>query len=230
MRQDRGMTSRPASITRVDEYDGREEVWIAATQLGTDYSASLARKVVDEWVEFFRAGPSPIRELHFTSRTPARLFDALTHQVQLRRLEVKWGDYSDLGMLRPLTSLVTLTLRGASKVTDVAALGDLFGVRALAIEGFRHIDDPTPLGRLGSLTSLELGGNWMAPRNGHLPSIGFLRDLTELRELLLHTVVVDDKDYSPVLDLPKLEKVRIMAVRGMNPPIEELKGSLPWNG
>ena len=184
---------RPTLITRVEEYDGREEVWISATQLGMDYSPSQARKIVEAWVEFFKAGPSPITELHFTTRTPARLFSALESQVQLRQLHVKWGDYSDLGVLGHMNRLTLLSLRGASKVMDVAALSNLAGLRDLTIEGFRNIDNPSPLRHLANLERLELGGQWTASRNGHLGSIDFLRGLTELRELHLHTVVVDQR-------------------------------------
>ena len=216
-------------MTEVREYDGQEELAVAATQLGTEYSPSRAREVVQEWVRFFSAGPTPIRRLRFTTRTPARLFGALAGQTQLQSLAFKWGDYADLSPLAGMTDLLDLSLRGASKVTDVEPMRTLTRLRSLAIEGFREVADPSPLGSLATLTDLELGGNWMAPRNGHLPSIGFLRELSGLRDLLLHTVVVDDKDYRPLLDLPALRTVRVMAVRGMVPPIEELRRALPWD-
>lgn len=224
------MTSQPPVIVSVADYDGEEEVRLRATQLGSDHTASAARRVVAEWVELFSAGPSPIRRLELTSRTPARLFAALSGQTQLESLAVKWGDYADLSPVSRMSSLQVLSLRGASKVTSVDALGGLVGLRSLTIEGFKEIVDPSPLGRLTALARLELGGNWTAPRDGHLPSIGFLGDLRGLTDLLLHTVVVDDRDYSPLLDLPALEKVRVMEVRGMSPSIEELRAALPWNG
>lgn len=224
------MVSQPPSLTTVSEYDGQEDVRIRATQLGTDYTASAARRVVADWASFLSAGPSPIRRLELTTRTPARLFEALAGQSQLRSLSVKWGDYADLSPLRGMTGLEELSLRGASKVTDVKALAELTSLRTLVIEGFREIADPSPLGRLVRLTTLELGGKWVTPRNGHLPSIGFLRELRGLTHLLLHTLIVDDLDYAPLLDLPHLQKVRVMATRGMVPPLEELKSALPWDG
>jgi hypothetical protein len=222
------MTSQPASIVTVADYKGEEDVRIRATQLGTDHTASAARHIVKDWVEFLSAGSSSIRRLEFTSRTPARLFEALAGQPQLQSLKVKWGDYEDLSPLSAMSELQHLSLRGASKVADVGPLAGLTSLRSLAIEGFREIPDPSPLGRLTTLTSLELGGNWTAPKNGHLPSIAFLRDLREINDLLLHTVIVEDKDYSPLMGLPHLERVRVMAVRGMVPTIEELRAALPW--
>jgi hypothetical protein len=46
--------------------------------------------------------------------------------------------------------------------------------------------------------------------------------------LLLHTLIVDDLDYHPLLSLPNLRKVRVMATRRMTPSIEELIARLPW--
>lgn len=222
------MRGNAPSLTTVGEYDGQPEIDVKATQLGTKVSATRARRIVDEWVAFLSAGPSPVRRLRFTTRTPARLFEALAGQPQLESLQVKWGDYADLSPLSGMAALRDLSLRGAAKVTDVTPLAPLTGLRSLVIEGFRRIEDPSPLGRLTALTSLELGGAWSAPRNGHLGSVAFLRALRDLDDLLLHTVVVDDRDYSPLLDLPRLRSVRVMAVRDMSPTVEELKRALPW--
>ena len=167
-------------------------------------------------------------ELEFTTRTLKRLFAALAGQPQLTRLVVKWGDYADLSPLRSMSGLRHLELRGASAVTDVGPLAKLHNVRLLALECFRTIEDPSPLATLHGLADLEIGGAWMSPRNGHIATIGFLRELQDLEKVLLHTVVVDDLDYSPLLDLPKLRSVRAMKVRCMRPEHDELRRRLPW--
>jgi hypothetical protein len=69
----------------------------------------------------------------------------------------------------------------------------------------------------------------MTPRNAHISSISFLREIPRLSTLLLHTVVVDDLDYSPLLALPNLKAVRVMKVRGMRPDHDELRRRLPWS-
>jgi hypothetical protein len=97
------------------------------------------------------------------------------------------------------------------------------------IEGIRKVHDLSPLGRLSSLTSLELGGDWMAPRIAHVDSIAFLRQLTGLEDVVLHSIIVDDLDYSPLLDLPRLQSVRAMKTRGMSPSYEHLRSVLPWS-
>jgi hypothetical protein len=224
------MDRRPPSIVTVAEYAGQPEVRVRATQLGASYSEAAARRVVDDWVAFFSRGESPIQRLEFTTRTPRRLFEALSVQCQLTSLRVKWGDYGDLSPLAGLTELAELELRGATNVSQVGTLSRLTKLRLLAIEGFKQIEDPSPLGDLALLNDLELGGDWRANRNAHLPTISFLPHLPNLTDLLLHTLVVDDKDYSPLLELPRLQRVRVMSVPGMTPSFEELKAALPWSG
>ncbi len=217
-------------ITGLSEYEGQSAVAIKATQLGSAYTATQARRVVKEWEEFFSSGPSPIRELKFVTRTPKRLFDALRGQTQLHSLTVKWGDYADLTPLTGMTELRRLRLRGASSVEDVQPLAALVGVEELQVEGLRRVRDLSPVGDMTGVTALELGGNWMTPRVAKVNSFAFLRKMPQLRKLLLHTISSDDLDYTAILDLPNLVSVRVMEVPGMRPSFDVLKAQTPWSG
>ncbi len=219
----------PAPITRLSQYAGEPRVVLAATQLDGQCSATEARRIVAEWAEYLSAGPSPIQKLTFVTRTPKRLFDALRGQSQLETLRLKWGDYEDLSALEGMQELRTLVLAGASSVRTLAPLAELQRVETLSVDSLRHVRDLSPIGRMGSVTSLNLGGDWMSLRIAHVASISFLRKMPQLRRLLLHTMIVDDLDYTPVLALPALQAVRIMAARGMRPKYEELKAALPWS-
>jgi hypothetical protein len=216
-------------LTEASEYAGQPAVRISATQLSpTRYSKRDAMRVVSDWIEFFERGPSGIRRLAFVSRTPKRLFQALASQTQMEWLSVKWGDYDDLGALSTLTRLTNLRLCGASSVRNLAPLAQLDQVEKLEVESLKHAHDLSPIGRMRSVVDLDIGGNWMTPRIAHVDSLAFLREMPQLRRLLLHTVIVDDLDYSPVLDLPNLEAVAVTKARGMHPPIEELMARTPW--
>jgi hypothetical protein len=219
----------PSPITRVDEYRGEPQVVLAATQLGLEYSATQAARVVSEWIDFFLAGPCAIEELRFVTRTPRRLFEALRNQTQLRVLHLKWGDYADLSVLSGFRELHTLRLAGASGVQDLAPLTALQSVRVLSLESLKRAHDLSPLGEMRAVTSLDVGGDWMSSRNAHVNSIAFLRQIPQLQRLLLHTIIVDDRDYSPILDLPALREVRVMATRGMRPTRDELKALPAWS-
>ena len=214
-------------ITTVDEYDGSPVVRVSATQLGTRYSAYRASKIVDQWCEFFAGGPTAIVDLAFTSRTPKRLFASLAGQTQLRSLGVKWGDYDDLSPLTRMPELTELWLGGASSVPTLAPLAEMRQLRQLVIESLRRVHDLSPLASLPQLRSLEVGGDWISPRIVHVDSVAFLRNLPSLERLVLHTLIVDDLDYSPLLALGNLKEVRVMAARGMRPSHDALCAAIP---
>ncbi|MCB0909252.1 MAG: hypothetical protein KDB63_19275 [Nocardioidaceae bacterium] len=218
----------PRKVVEVREYEGETSIDLAATQLGSGYSETRKRQIVDEWVAFFGSGPTPIRSWRFLTRTPKRLFAALSPQSQLTALQVKWGDYDDLAVLSPMAGLVSLRLRGASGVQDLRPLAGLQAVEVLQVEGLRGLLDASPVGQMRSVTDLELGGNWVTPKNVRITSAAFLAEMPQLQRLLLHTLIVDDLDYRPLLSLPNLQKVRVMAARGMTPSKDELVRCLPW--
>jgi hypothetical protein len=217
-------------ITTVAEYAGQSAIRVAATQLGPRYSSSDAKRIVAEWVEFFASGASPIQDLGLVSRTPRRLFDSLAGQPQLRRLSVKWGDFEDLSALSGLTDLSFLRLGGASRVRDLRPLSGLPGVAELELESLRHARDLCPIGAMSGVTSLTIAGAVWSLRIAHVDSISFLRDMPQLRRLRLEAVIVDDLDYSPILELPDLQSLWVMKARGMHPAFDDLVASTHWVG
>ena len=216
----------PPIITTVSGYAGQAAIRVSATQLGVAYSRADAKRIVAEWCRFF-SSPSPILDLHFTSRTPKRLFEALAGQSQLRRLRVKWGDYDELDALTGMVNLTDLTLGGASSVRSLDPLARLRRLERLHIESLRYVRDLSPLRHLTLVTDLEVGGDWTSPRIAHVDSIAFLADMPQLRDLVLHSMIVDSLDYAPLLQLPQLKNLRVMKARGMRPGWEELVESIP---
>lgn len=214
-------------VRRVAEYDGGPSVKVWATQLD-DVTQTQAVRVVDEWVEFLSSGGGDIRELEFVSRTPKRLFAALAGQPQLDRLQLKWGDYEDLGPLEGMVGLRELHLGGASSVKSVEPLARLRAVATLRIESLRWATDLSPIAEMSGVTDLALGGDWASPRNAHLDSLAWIERMPQLKHVELHTLIVDDLDYSPLQRLPNLESVVVRKVRGMWPSFEELQATLPW--
>lgn len=212
-------------ITSVDEYSGETAIRLAATQLD-HVSASRARKIVEEWCEFFASGSSAIKDLEFVSRTPARLFESLRGQTQLTRLNIKWGDYEDLTVLQGMDRIEGLVLRGASSVQDIPPLAGLVTLRELQIESIKQVHDLSALASLVNLRSLDLGGNWMSPRIAHIDSIEFIAGMTKLDQLILHTIIVDNLDYSPLLRHPDIREARVMKARGMKPSHDALRSSI----
>jgi hypothetical protein len=82
---------------------------------------------------------------------------------------------------------------------------------------------------MSGVTSLEIAGDIWSLRIAHVDSISFLRTMPQLRNLRLDTLVVDDLDYTPILDLPNLQSLMVMKARGMRPRFEDLVASTPWD-
>jgi hypothetical protein len=200
-----------------DEYNGETVVAIEATQL--DVAPAVASRIVREWCSFFAAGPSPILDLEFVSRTPRRLFASLEGQPQLRRLALKWGDYEDLTALTSMVNLAHLRLGGASSVIDLTPLVAL-PLRDLELDGPKRVSDYSPLGDLPALERLAITEPEWGPRL-HTSTIGWLQGLEELRELVL-APIVDDHDYSPILALKNAERIYVSRHPAMRPDWEEL--------
>ena len=99
-------------------------------------------------------------------------------------------------------------------------------MREVMVESLRDVHDLSPLGDLSNVQDLEVGGDWMSSRNAHVDSIGFLERMPQLRRLVLHTMIVDDEDYTPLLSLPSLKEIRVMPTRGMDPTHDELAGAI----
>jgi len=211
----------PRVYTEVSEYDGSERILLEPTQLfadvfGRPLPRSRLKRIVDEWCEFFEAGPTPIRYLDISSRAPKRLITALRGQAQLRGLAIKWGDYDDVSAIAGMPDLWSLRLGGASGLTELAPLRSATSLRVLELEASRRLTDYSPLGALSTLEEFRVTGSTA------IPTIAFVRGLTGLRHLLIGARVLDE-DYSPLLELAGLEKLRVHKQRTMHPSYEELE-------
>lgn len=197
-------------ITRVAEYDGRESIVVAATQLeSTTLTRNEARRILDEWLEFF-ATPSPVRHLELASRVPQQLLDAAACQTQLLSLTVKWGPYSDLSAIAGLPLLRELRLRGATKVVDLSPLTALLSLELLELDQVVSVSDPSPLSSMTNLASLAFGNAYMGSEAlVKVDDLEWLRPLVSLRTAELLHVKLARPDLSPLLDLPQLERVNL---------------------
>lgn len=215
----------PKRIERPSEYNGEAAICVEATQ-NDALTATQKKKLVQEWVDFFEAGPSPVKRLEFITRTPRRLFESLQHQTQLEDLRLKWGDYSDLSPIPILPNLHTLKFQSAPAVKTLEPLTGNATIRTLQIHGLRDAHDMNPIGTMTSLRNLHLGGDGNSLRVAHIDSLEFIHNLPQLEELMLQGLIVDSKDYSPLLSLKNLKLSWVMATPGMRPKTEELSEHL----
>lgn len=224
---DRG---RIREIEYPEDYAGEEAIQVAATQLDS-LSDRAKSKLVEAWMDFFSAGPTPIKNLEFTTRTPRRLLDSLSAQTQLESLCVKWGDYADLEPIRGMRNLRSLHFQSLPSVKTLEPLTNHPAITSLVLEGLRDAHDMGPIGTIPHLRKLNLGGDSNSLRISHIDSLDFVRGLPDLEELLLQCLTVDSLDYSPLLSLKKLKLSWVKKSRGMMPAYEDLAEALPgWDG
>ena len=221
------------SIWYPEQYQGETNLAATATQLtdsqlaSTRYSkSSAARGVLNEWIDFFAAGPTPILHLRLSSRVPQELLNSLAGQPQLESLELKWGSYSDLTALSKLTRLNRLSLGGAKKVIDFTPITKLSGLESLFIDGAFLAEDLRPLGTLTTLRELTYGSAHPGTdRNVTIPDFDWISPLVNLQRLWMPGIRLVHADVSVLAQIHSLVSIRLPLRRGYRKQVEQLASS-----
>jgi len=187
----------PAEIlNEFKDYKGEERVCVACTQLDSHHaylghSKSDLKRILKEWLNFFRSNTKQIKALHFNTRVSQELFDAACCQENLEELRFKWGGYSDLSSLKNLCQLKFLYIGQGSSVQDITILGEMKNLAVLHIEAFKKIEDFSPLASLDNLEQLVIVG----PTLGRTPvsDLEFLRIMPNLRSVLVSNITLRKK-------------------------------------
>ena len=140
---------------------------------------------------------------------PQELFDAVCHQQNLRQLETKWGVYKDLPAIQNLKAMNLLYIGSGAGVESVRPIGNLSKLVGLYVENFQKVRDHSDLAQLSRLESLTICGDLMSPQYIKVDSIKFLRQMPQLRFLMLRTMRLQNSDYRPILDLKRLEHLSL---------------------
>ena len=221
--------ARPKTIWRPSQYNGETVLGVTATQLdGTGLGPAQRRRVLDEWIEFFGACPTGIRELQLVSRVPQKLIDSIKGQAQLEKLFVKWGPYRDVTSIAALTSVTTLRLGGATALESLDPLRGLPNLTSLAIAEAHRLDGTATLRQLTNLTRLIFGNDHPgSDKNVVIDDLRWVAPLRELRFLALPGTRLMNPDLSPLLELPNLEALRLPLRRAYRAQVFEFAQSSP---
>jgi hypothetical protein len=215
------------TVTTVAEFRGQAQLTINCTQLSAGpkkefASAASKQRVLAEWCDFLRGNPKQFTLLAFGTRMPQELLDAVCQQVNLQRLEIKWGVYQNLSPIANLQKLALLQIGSGAGVKSIAPLTELPRLIGLAIENFQQISDYSPLARLKKLQSLTIEGDAFGPRSIRIQSLKFLVEMTQLRHLTLLTYRLQDKNYRHLERLRKLEHLTLPYSREVKACYENL--------
>ena len=108
-----------------------------------------------------------------------------------------------LNIIKNMTNLTSLNLRGNELGNSISALGNLTNLKKLYLEN-NHISDITAIGNLTNLETLDLANNI-------IKDISPLENLTNLKQLYLSTNVIED--ITPISGLRNLETLNISTNR-----------------
>ncbi|WP_448811037.1 hypothetical protein [Agromyces bauzanensis] len=113
--------------------------------------------------------------------------------------------------------------RHSGSLLSLAPLTGLRNLTELSVDQAHRLDDPASLGSFTRLTSLEFGnGSLGSDKSVVLPDLEWVRPLKELRTLALPGTRIVDPDLSPLLDLPRLEQLRLPLPRQFRKQVFDL--------
>lgn len=182
------------NITAISEHDGSKQCGIWCTQLQGRYSDAQSRKILKEWIGYLRDHPTAFHALHFNSRVPQALLDAICCQTELTELRIKCGSFSDLSRLAHLKKLRYLYLGSSPSVTSLSPLPELDELLVLYIEYFKRTPDMSPLKNLQKLEQLTISGPILDTIT--IQDIDFIREMPALSSVRF-TNVRTQKSYTP---------------------------------
>ncbi len=209
-------------VVELAEYNGEEKLTINCTQLGDSFTQKDKKRVVLEWCEFLHQNPTAFTELHFDTRMPQELFDAVCSQKRLKQLDIKWGAYKDISAIENLTSIELLCIGSGAGVESVEPLSKLKNIIALQVENFQKITNYDCLSELITLESLSIEGDRMGPKYIKIDTIDFVCNISQLRFFRLLAVRLESKDYSPIIELKNLENLTLGKDREISKVYDEL--------
>ena len=175
-------------ITTVSEYDGSGRACIACTQLSGRFTDRESRRILREWIDFLTSHPEEFHTLHFNTRVPQHLFDAVCAQRNLTELRCKWGPYTDLSGLRGLSQLEYLYLGSGASVQNLSPIPELENLHVLYVENFRKISDYSLLAQLSNLEQLVISGPDLG--NITIGNLDFVCTMLHLRSIWLPNVIL----------------------------------------
>jgi hypothetical protein len=232
-----GVTS---GIWLPSQYKGARRAVIRVSQLASDgvVKASEEKQIEADWIDFLSQRPTRIKDLTVWSRVKQQVVDALTGQSQLEKLNLKWGNYSDLTAIGLLSKLTELELGGARKVADLKPLGGLTSLRKLVVSE-AHVSDLSPIGNLTRLTSLTFGNAYLgSDKTIRILNLDWIEPLVNLQHLWLPGTNLAGLDLAVFAELPKLKtlsiptrarhRAQIFALAGTSKPFRELVKTYEW--
>ena len=193
------------SITELKDYNGEEILKLYCYGLSEEkYPLKKDRdNILKSWIDYFNNTKTNIKKLLVTGIVNQKLLEAICNQTSLEELVIFQGNFSDIQCIAKLKTLKALSIYASSRVKSLHPIGEIQNLEVLILSNFTGVTDYSPLGKLKNLKQLGIHssmGNIIK-----VDSFDFLKSLNNIKNLHTTGFRLLNRDYSPVLELEKLE-------------------------
>lgn len=193
------------SITELKDYYGEDILKLYCHGLSEEnYPLKKDRdSILKSWIDFFNNTKTNIKKLLVTGIVNQNLLEAICNQTSLEELVIYQGNFSDIHCLTKLTNLKALSIYASSRVKNLGPIGEMKNLEVLILSNFTGLTDYSALEKLKKLKQLGIHssmGNVIK-----VASFDFLKSLKNIKNLHTTGFRLLNGDYSPVLELEKLE-------------------------
>ena len=209
---------RTAFTTIVDferDYLGQKDVTL--TSYGPFVSDKKTRTEIESsWLDDLRNRKTRIESISAGYVGP-ELLSAISKQQQLKKLVIRFAEFTDMSVLGNLPNLEYLEIDQCPRNLDLKTLAKCRSLKILLVFNEAQMDYE-PLGRLTQLEGLEFGAglNPGFTKRITVENFRFLESLTNLKRFRTDVKPLDS-DLSPLLALRNLEEGWYWGFRGQLP-------------
>lgn len=193
------------SVTELKDYNQEEILQLYCYGLSEEkYPLKKDRdNILKTWIDYFNNTKTNIKKLLVAGVVNQKLLEAICNQTSLEELVIMQGIFSDIHCITKLKNLKILSMYSSSRVKSLHYIGELENLEVLILSNFTGLTDYSSLEKLVNLKQLGIHssmGNVIK-----VDSFDFLRGLKNIRNLCTTGFRLLNRDYSPVLELEKLE-------------------------
>lgn len=193
------------TITELKDYTGEEILKLYCYGLSEEkYPLKKDRdNILKSWIDYFNNTKTNIKKLLVTGIVNQNLLEAICNQTSLEEMVIFQGNFSDIHCLSKLTNLKVLSIYASSRVKSLSPIGKMQNLEVLILSNFTGVTDYSSLENLKKLKQLGIHSSM-----GNLikvASFDFLKSLKNIKNLHTTGFRLLNRDYSPVLELKKLE-------------------------
>lgn len=197
------------TTTELKDYTGEEILKLYCYGLSEEkYPLKKERdNILKNWIDYFNNTKTNIKKLLVTGIVNQNLLEAICNQTSLEELVIFQGNFSNIHCIVKLKNLKVLSIYASSRVKSLHPIGEVQNLEVLILSNFTGVTNYSPLEKLKNLKQLGIHssmGNVIK-----VASFDFLKSLKNIKNLHTTGFRLLNSDYSPVLELEKLEFLSI---------------------